>query len=190
MLPAIPDMQQYEIILKNEKEKTYRFISWLLISANFITLFLYAFISENNKIIYFILAFSALLSIPVLNYFKFQKLKTRFSIAFIIFAVAWFLTPYWWIGPVNIVFLVLDKAASGKLKVEFHNDKIRFPSLINRDYPWRDLSNAILKDGILTIDFKTNKLIQQQIAEESSSVNEKEFNEFCRQHLIADAERK
>ncbi|MGC4034655.1 MAG: hypothetical protein QM764_01750 [Chitinophagaceae bacterium] len=45
------------------------------------------------------------------------------------------------------------------------------------------MSNAILKDGILTIDFKNNKIIQAEIDEEYAVVNEKEFNEFCKRQL-------
>jgi hypothetical protein len=42
-----------------------------------------------------------------------------------------------------------------------------------------------MKDGVLTIDFKNNKIIQQSIDEARSSVNEKEFNEFCQKQLQA-----
>jgi hypothetical protein len=43
---------------------------------------------------------------------------------------------------------------------------------------------VILKDGILTIDFRNDKLIQQEISE---SINEPEFNEFCRDSLSGPA---
>ncbi|MCZ2459281.1 MAG: hypothetical protein LC128_06610 [Chitinophagales bacterium] len=183
-------MKHYEIILKNEKEKTYRFISWLLISVNFITLFLLAVTAAHNKAILFILTFLALLSIPALKYFRFQKGRTAFGIAFILFTITWFFTPYPWIAIINLVFLILDHISSGKLKVEFYDDKIRFPSLTGKSHDWNELSNVILKDGILTIDFKSNRIIQQQIEEESDSINEKEFNEFCVQHLNSAVERK
>jgi hypothetical protein len=41
----------------------------------------------------------------------------------------------------------------------------------------------MIKDGLLTIDFKNNRIIQQQIANISSGIDEKEFNDFCRQQL-------
>ncbi len=75
-------------------------------------------------------------------------------------------------------------AATRKLSVWFYNrqNKITHPWFI-RPLLWNDLNNAILKDGILTIDFKNNKIIQQQIDELSASINEKEFNDFCKQQL-------
>jgi hypothetical protein len=45
------------------------------------------------------------------------------------------------------------------------------------------LNNAILKDGILTIDFKNNRVLQAEIEDRMNDVNEVEFNDFCRQQL-------
>ncbi|MEO5892804.1 MAG: hypothetical protein ABIQ31_21320 [Ferruginibacter sp.] len=46
-------------------------------------------------------------------------------------------------------------------------------------YQWNEFSNIILKDNLLTIDFKNNKLIQVSIDESKMTIDEKEFNEFC-----------
>ena len=48
---------------------------------------------------------------------------------------------------------------------------------------WKDISNVVLKDGILTIDLKNNKLIQSVISKESADINEREFNLFCKEQL-------
>ncbi|HVT84932.1 MAG TPA: hypothetical protein VHD35_07000 [Chitinophagaceae bacterium] len=178
-------MQHYEIILKNEKEKTYRFISGLLISVNFITILLITIASDFKKIIPFTIAATALLSIPLLQYLKSQKEKLLFSIPFFLFALSWFCTSYWWIGVLNLIFFILDAAASKKLTIEFTENRIRFPSLFQRTILWGELTNALLKDGILTIDFKNNKIIQQQIDEANASINEKEFNDFCIRQLTS-----
>jgi hypothetical protein len=185
LLQAIPDMQRYEIILKNEKEKTYQFISGLLISVNFITILLITIASDFKKIIPFIIATAAVLSILLLKNLRSQKGKFLFSLPFFIFTLSWFCTSYWWIGIVNLVFFLLDAAASQKLRIEFSEKKIRLPSLFQRTILWSDLVNAILKDGILTLDFKNNKIIQQQIDNASSSINEKEFNDFCIRQLTS-----
>ena len=41
----------------------------------------------------------------------------------------------------------------------------------------------ILKDDLLTIDFKNNKIIQQLIEKTEHPVDEKEFNDFCSKQL-------
>jgi len=61
-------------------------------------------------------------------------------------------------------------------------ESIVYPSFPKRIILWNELQNIVLKDGILTIDFRNNKLIQQDLDEEVT-VNEKEFNEFCKQQL-------
>jgi hypothetical protein len=185
LLQVIPDMQHYEIILKNEKEKTHRFISGLLISVNFITILLITIAADFKEKIPFAIAMAAVISIPLLHYLLSKKEKSIFSIPFFLFALSWFFTSYWWLGIVNLAFFILDVAASKKLRIEFSEHKIRFPSFFQRTILWSELTNAILKDGILTLDFKNNKIIQQHIEKASASINEKEFNDFCIRQLTS-----
>ena len=50
---------------------------------------------------------------------------------------------------------------------------------------WNEVSNLILKDNILTIDLKNNKLIQHTINEnENKELDETAFNTFVQQQLI------
>ena len=55
---------------------------------------------------------------------------------------------------------------------------IRRP-IASPSYGWNEFSNIILKDGLLTLDFKNNKLIQVAIDEEKTAVDVNEFNGFC-----------
>jgi len=43
------------------------------------------------------------------------------------------------------------------------------------------LANVMLKDNILTVDFRNNKLIQLEI---EGNINEIQFNEFAQQQLF------
>ena len=52
-------------------------------------------------------------------------------------------------------------------------------SIFVKSYYWSEFSNVILKDELLTLDFKNNRLIQLSIDVNSMPVNEIEFNEFC-----------
>jgi hypothetical protein len=52
--------------------------------------------------------------------------------------------------------------------------KTNFPK---REFDWSVLNNVVLKDYILTLDFKNNKLVQAEI--ENKDVDEKEFNSFA-----------
>ena len=80
-----------------------------------------------------------------------------------------------------ILFFYLYSLSKRKLKVSFA-DQIIYPSIPVRIIQWNELNNVILKDGLLTIDFKNNKIIQQLI-KHSNQINEKEFNDFCKEQL-------
>jgi hypothetical protein len=58
--------------------------------------------------------------------------------------------------------------------------KLNFPV---KEFEWNSLNNVILKDRILTLDFKDNKIIQAEI-ERSQSINEQQFNLFAQSQLV------
>ena len=70
-----------------------------------------------------------------------------------------------------------------ELKIIIENDHIVYPAFPKRRLNWNELNNMVLKDGLLTIDFKNNRIIQQYIEETSHTINEKEFNDFCIEQL-------
>lgn len=50
-------------------------------------------------------------------------------------------------------------------------------------YQWREFSNVVLKDHLLTLDFKNNKLLQVNIDETQAPVDEGAFNEYCKKFI-------
>jgi hypothetical protein len=89
--------------------------------------------------------------------------------------------------------------------LSFSASEIKINKFINKEYQWSDFNNIVLKDGLLTLDFANNKIIQvepdwtepllfaidkdddidayQDIIGEDYPKLEKEFNDFCRSHL-------
>ena len=176
-------MHKFEIVLKNEKERTYFIISCLLLYSNFISLLLLTIAIDFTKLGPFILSILSMLSLYLGWYLKRSNEKQTLYAPFLFFSLAWFSSPYLWLGFANLFFQILDATSRRKLNVQFYNDKIIYPSVFRKNILWTEVNNAILKDGILTLDFKNNKLIQQYIDQGSTSINEKEFNEFCNSRL-------
>ncbi len=54
-------------------------------------------------------------------------------------------------------------------------------------YPWSSIQNALIKDDLITIDFKNNKLIQKEINEPVTEAITQEFNAFCAQQIANSA---
>jgi hypothetical protein len=50
---------------------------------------------------------------------------------------------------------------------------------------WQELNNVVLKDGLLTVDLKNNRIIQTEILNSQGDPSEAEFNEFCRQRMVS-----
>lgn len=49
----------------------------------------------------------------------------------------------------------------------------------NTEHAWTDFNNIILKDNLLTLDFKNNTLLQLMVAKTSYGTDEQSFNDFC-----------
>ena len=51
-----------------------------------------------------------------------------------------------------------------------------------KNYPWNQFNNIILKDNLLTLDFKNNQLLQLE-PDSTATINEQTFNDFCESFL-------
>lgn len=89
------------------------------------------------------------------------------------------LTRFSWITILFFIAVLLEKQVKFPQEVAFDDGGIVFNSLPKKFYPWSAIRNAMLKDGILTIDFTNNKLYQREIDAPGSARDEQEFNEFC-----------
>ncbi len=85
---------------------------------------------------------------------------------------------------VLIIYGFFLKVMSKKTKLDIHAEMIIVKyALYSRVYKWADMSNVVLKDGILTLDFKSNKIFQSEVEENETPVDEKEFNRFCTEQI-------
>lgn len=106
---------------------------------------------------------------------------------------------YYWIdagllicGTVLLVFskwipgiLLLMMALMGflirrKPYLHFSDRGVKIHMLWVKHHAWSDFNACMLKDGMLSLDFKNNRLFQEVISPNSQSgVNEADFNAFC-----------
>jgi hypothetical protein len=178
-------MQQFEIVLKNEKLKSYQQISWSIIIVHIIV-FLYLAIFSSNRLV----SVNCLVVLAILAIFfflRFYFIRTRWQFGFhpffIVLILGWLNMYQYWMAVIPLAFDILGTIAARKLIAVFSEEMVVYPSFPKKKIQWTNLSNTILKDGLLTIDFKNNKLIQQAADETKTIINEQEFNDFCRQQL-------
>jgi hypothetical protein len=183
-------MQKFELILRNDKQKFYDRFAIFIFILNGIGICVahlnprLEIIDKSGKIFFIGLAVTLVSSQIIM---LFTNLVTRhlnsFLTASFIISLYWTLLGYWWFGIVSFVLILLYVLSKRNLKVDVDVEKILYPSFPVKVIKWNDLNSLVLKDGLLTIDFKNNKLIQQIVDKKSDVINEKEFNEFCRQQL-------
>lgn len=95
-----------------------------------------------------------------------------------------FLATHAFIFPI-IIFLIMVaiKMLYVHPVVEIDGDGVSIKKTLSaKKYSWQNFGNIVLKDNLLTLDFKNNKVLQLE-ADGSVQVNEKQFNEFCSQKI-------
>lgn len=60
---------------------------------------------------------------------------------------------------------------------------VTFNSFPKKHHSWSELNNLLIKDNMITIDYKNNKIYQKEIEFDVSDDIENEFNQFCSQQL-------
>ena len=111
--------------------------------------------------------------------------KPYFRIGFFLIAIGWFFEPLHqvFIGIFYTVAALLEKQVKFPAEIGVDNNGVLFNTLPKKSYPWNDIRHILIKDNLLTIDFKNNRLLQKEIAANVPEDLEKEFNTYCRTHL-------
>ena len=178
-------MSDYQIKLKNEKLNQYNRLSKLIILIFFIIFCYLAVFSGIRYIKIASIGVAGLLAVGfgLQFYFRNTKYQIGHRPFFLIITFGWISIENYWMAGAALLFELFSSITSRKMDVYVTKQNIQYPSVPAKNIKWIELNQVILKDGLLTIDFKSNKLIQQMIDEIKTSVNEKEFNDFCRQQL-------
>lgn len=157
-------------------------MSWMVVLLNFTAQFAITFTPQFEKyrfIPFCILGLTLLLYVVGRgNKYNFTDKKKHTGTIMTVIFIVWIKWEFYWIAAVNAALYMLYLYATRKFEVIVSEDKITYPSFPKRRISWNELQNVIMKDGILTIDFKNNKLLQAE-TEGEDSFNEKKFNEFC-----------
>jgi hypothetical protein len=184
---------EYIILLPNEKLKTYRYITLFILLINCLVFWFVLFNDSGEKIKSILLIGSCISLISfiffLLSFFTKRLDAFRPEISFFILSICWLVLGNYFLAAGIFFFAVTGFYTAKKFRVVFNADQILYPSFPIKTYLWSEVSNVMLKDNVLTIDLKNNKLIQAVIEKESAdAIDEKSFNEYCRQHMIATAE--
>jgi hypothetical protein len=180
---------EYDFILKDNNQKAYQRFTWFLFFLHIIPAVLFAMNTDEYKVqlnLYILLVFYAALGIVYLIYRKHNKtLETISLILALLYANFWYNNA----GIVAalvfaVIFLIMTLVKGKSTTILFSDEGVHLTRVFKTAiFPWTEMDNVILKDNLLTIDFKTNKIIQVEIVENNRMVDETEFNLFCKEQM-------
>ena len=185
---------QYVVILKKNSEKATDTLSSLLCLFSSLT---FVFSALGRLLIeqpmhgsdYFLAAIGLiLLTGVIINFIARRAGRThiRYRYLLMVAALGWIASPFLsWLFVLFVALAFLEYQTKRPLEIGFDKDRVVINSLIRRRYDWSAFSNIILRDGLLTMDFKDNRLFQKEVAddEDEDDADEDEFNTYCRTRL-------
>lgn len=181
-------MRQFKLILQNEKRRSYDRIAILFFILSGIGMAVASLYFKNiihkEKFYWTLIPILFHLAPLALLFWKKSVISLKdLAISVFLVVVFWVLFGYWWAGLAIILFVLLYWTSQQELRIIVGETGVRYDFFPSNSLQWNDLNNLILKDGLLTIDRKNNKITQNMIDESKTLIIEKEFNEFCNQQL-------
>ncbi len=179
-------MSSYQFIIPNKKLVTYQVFSYIIILLNIAGLYLLSPQQESwsQGIYLLLLLLSAFRAIGDYKAYKNKQGLKSNVLLLIILALFWSRTEYNMGIWINLLLAGLYFISTRKLKIMVSEEGVSYPTFPAKNIQWSEISNLILKDDILTIDLKNNKIYQHEVEYTDNAVNEPEFNDFCRTKLV------
>jgi len=178
---------QYAVTLRNTSSRYVDRISlWLLLIS--VALFLREPLNGFDRKQLIFLAAALLIAGIVIRNFMLRKRNPGQAVfyrpALYAAAVGWIFMPYQaWLFVPLVLMAMFERQAKMPLEIGFTDDAVVINTLFRRYYRWADFNNIVLKDDILTLDFKNNRLLQRETVDEEGEAGEDEFNDYCRERL-------
>jgi len=176
---------QYIIVIRNQHSRFINSIGFLLSFISLVFFFIEQLKPSRIILPYTIgIAFIAILLLQ--NAFQYRKKDRQiyFSKALLVAGLVWTKMPFLqWLVFIFAGLALLEYQAKHALEIGFSSTEIIFNSLIKKKWNWSDIDNVILKDGLLTVDFKNNRIFQKEIDSDIQEADDEEFNTWCRKQL-------
>jgi hypothetical protein len=175
----------YLITLKKSNHRLADRISQLLYVFALIVFGYFYYLFPKRGVVYIILVACILLAWAWTLKNKAKKGEAFFRLGLLLAAVGWI------IGPEKNILMAVLYAAAGLLEkqvkfpqeVGFTPEEISFNTFPRKVVRWNNVANVLIKDSMLTIDQKNNKLFQKEIEGYVTREIEKEFNEFATKNI-------
>lgn len=178
-------MQEYRVVIKNDRYNTVKLLQVILLSFLCVAFIVVAYYQNDMFAMFWPMMLCISLSFAQnqqvfnrLGFFRFIRLHQSVFIWAII--GSFFLLP-WWLTMFVIIFAAMQFFIKQHFDIVALDQHIKIKSQPEKIVNWNTLQNVVIKDDLLTIDYRSNKIFQAEINTSLSNIgNEADFNEFCR----------
>jgi hypothetical protein len=177
---------QYVVILKRNSNRYIDRFSVLLCLLSILAFVFEQIQAGKFNILFSFISLVLATGIVINTYTSLKKKKpVRYRFLLMLSGVCWIAMP--WLQWLSISFFLLsflEYQAKYPLEIGFTPEQVVINSLFKKKYAWSEFNNVILKDGLLTLDFKNNRIFQKETVEDDEpDAEEDEFNTFCKTQL-------
>ncbi len=177
----------YVVVLKNQHKKATERTGWLLCIFSALPYAATIYITPKNWGIYIV--FFILLSLLIGIIIDRKKKKALRFMPFLLVAAAglYLFSSIPYVGSLYLLAGLAESWLSKKKEIGFSSNEIAISGMIPKKILWSDLNNVLIKDGLLTMDYKNNRVFQAHTDDEEDEdyeVEDDEFNAYCRKNLL------
>lgn len=176
---------QYVVSLKNRNTKYIDLIG-LLLGIMSVIFFVRELLVAHQVGLAYLLGTIFVTAVLIWNVVQSSKgKKVYYSRALLIAALVWMKMPFFqWLTFVFIILALLEYQAKYSLEIGFSDKEVVINSLFKKRYAWSAFDNIVLRDGIITLDFINNRILQREVEDdEDDEADEDEFNAYCGRQL-------
>jgi hypothetical protein len=168
------------------KKSDYKFVDQVSLLMLFfaVAVFGYSYYVHPKTGVHYLIFVALVLLTSLFSFLKKSRTGSAyFRSPLLIAAVGWLALHNIWMAILFAAAGLLERQVKFPQEIGFSENEIAFNSFPKRKLHWNEVSNAVIKDGLITIDQKNNRLFQKEIDSGVSPAVEKEFNEFCKRQL-------
>lgn len=180
-------MKEYIINIPNEKATSYKLVTFIIAMIN-LAAFVYLLLQGGKQL----LATGGIVISVLCLAMCFKKNKTivpplmTAEAAFGALSMFWIASGNVLPGLLMLIVAVLGFYTNRRAAIKFNQEGIWYPSVPAKLFPWNLVDFVMLRDGILTIELKDNRVFQFTLpVQEAAAHDEQQFNGFCRQLAAA-----
>lgn len=180
-------METFSFTLKNNRNRKFLRIGWFVFVLNIVLFGYFYRADESLHESIFIPVLGLIWLITLILFMTVEPIKKRegkvLSVLLFTGAIAWVVIDQLFPAGLQLLMTWMGFKLPEQATIRFNNEGILVPALPYKKIEWAQVQHVIWKDGLLTIDFNNNTLIQEETIDEPDPAEQERFRLFCQEAI-------